>query len=188
MGTNPMTDWTEAEWKKMLGAKRHHKDDPNPKCSDPDLELEGRSIPESVDWKKKGAVTPVKWQGGCGSCWAFSTTGAIEGATQIASGTLTSLSEQQLVDCDTKSFNKGCDGGYMETAFKYVESTPLDTEKAYPYTSIVPEHNKCRASGTGPGKISSCNDVTPLSVAALKAAIAKGPVSINVEADKTVFQ
>lgn len=76
----------------------------------------------------------------------------------------------------------------METAFKYVEATPLDTEAAYPYTSIVPEHNKCRASGTGPGKVTSCNDVTPLSVAALKAAIAKGPVSVNVEADKDAFQ
>ena len=62
MGTNPMTDWTEAEWKKMLGAKRHPKDDPNPKCSDPNLELEqAQDIPESVDWKKAGAVTPIKW-------------------------------------------------------------------------------------------------------------------------------
>ena len=171
----------------MLGSKVGSRDDPNPKCSDPDLELEARDIPDSVDWKEKGAVTPIKWQGNCGSCWAFSTTGAIEGAIQIATGTLTSLSEQQLVDCDTKGVDTGCDGGYMAAAFKYVKSNPLDSDADYPYTSIVPEQNTCKASGSGPGKISSCTDVTPMSVSALKAAIAKGPVSINVEADKSAF-
>ena len=60
-GINQFSDWTAEEWNKMLGSKVESRDDPNPKCSDPDLELEARDIPESIDWNKKGAVTPIKW-------------------------------------------------------------------------------------------------------------------------------
>jgi len=98
--------------------------------------LSTESVPASVDWTTQGAVTPVKDQGQCGSCWAFSTTGAVEGAEFIATGTLKSFSEQQLVDCSTAQGNMGCNGGLMDYAFTYIESNPLELESDYPYKAV----------------------------------------------------
>ncbi|KAG4181035.1 hypothetical protein ERO13_A10G201800v2 [Gossypium hirsutum] len=111
------------------------------------LEVDG--LPESFDWREKGAVTEVKMQGTCGSCWAFSTTGAIEGANFIATGKLLNLSEQQLVDCDhmcdikdKNACDNGCGGGLMTNAYKYlIEAGGLMEENAYPYTG---ERNECK--------------------------------------------
>merc|ERR1712023_126925 len=91
----------------------------------------------------KGAVTPVKDQGQCGSCWSFSTTGGLEGAWQLSSGNLVSMSEQQFVDCDTGSY--GCNGGSMEQAFQWSESTSIATENSYPYTA---RDGTCKSSFT----------------------------------------
>ncbi|EPS63354.1 hypothetical protein M569_11429, partial [Genlisea aurea] len=106
------------------------------------VEDDGGDLPESFDWREKGAVTDVKMQGACGSCWAFTTTGAIEGANFIATGKLLNLSEQQLVDCDhscdaTKktACDNGCSGGLMTNAYKYLmESGGIEEERSYPYT------------------------------------------------------
>ncbi|KAL1817383.1 hypothetical protein DCAR_0521813 [Daucus carota subsp. sativus] len=104
--------------------------------------LDVKDLPESFDWREKGAVTPVKMQGSCGSCWAFSTTGSIEGANFIATGKLINLSEQQLVDCDhtcdatdKRACNDGCSGGLMTNAYEYlIKAGGIQEEEAYPYT------------------------------------------------------
>ncbi|CAN6996324.1 unnamed protein product [Brassica rapa subsp. trilocularis] len=96
----------------------------------------GDALPESVDWRKEGAVAEVKDQGSCGSCWAFSAIGAAEGVNKIVTEDLISLSEQELVDCDTP-YNEGCNGGLMNYAFKFIiNNGGVDTEEDYPYKDV----------------------------------------------------
>lgn len=93
-------------------------------------------LPDAVDWRTSNAVTAVKDQGQCGSCWAFSSTGALEGAHAVATGELLSLAEQQLVDCAGLTYgNMGCNGGRQSNAFRYTKSHPLVQEADYPYTA-----------------------------------------------------
>jgi len=153
------------------------------------------SAPDSVDWTNvdgKSYVSPVKNQGQCGSCWAFSTTGSIESRTAIKAGTtdgdITTLSEQQLVDCSGSYGNEGCNGGLMDNAFKYVEANGgLCSEAEYAYTA---RDGTCKASscGTKYDAITSYSDVTADSAPSLEAAVADGPVSIAIEADQSAFQ
>jgi len=141
----------------------------------------------SVDWVSKGAVTPIKNQGQCGSCWAFSTTGSFEGAYQIATGNLVSFSEQQLVSCD--KVDDGCSGGLMDNAFGWIKSNGgLCTEDDYPYTSSAGSTGSCKSSCSAAATLTGFKDVTQGDEDALKNAVAKGPVSVAIEADKSVFQ
>jgi len=145
--------------------------------------------PASVDWTTKGVVTPVKNQGQCGSCWAFSTTGSLECNYAIQKGTLNSLSEQQLVDCAPFTDGcLGCNGGQMDGAFKYVEKNGgLCSESEYKYTA---RGGTCQASscGTKYNANSGYQDVTADSETSLEAAVAQGCVSVAIEADQTAFQ
>jgi len=143
-------------------------------------------LPSSVDWTTKGAVTAVKNQGQCGSCWAFSTTGSVEGVNAINGKGLISLSEQQLVDCSGAYGNMGCNGGLMDDAFQYIIANGgLCTEAAYPYTAA---DGTCKTSCTKTTKIASYTDVTPDSDSAFAAAVAQQPISIAIEADQSSFQ
>jgi C1A family cysteine protease len=144
----------------------------------------------SVDWDDKGAVTPVKNQGQCGSCWSFSTTGAIEGRAQIAKGTLASLSEQELVDCDT--VDSACQGGLMDYGFEYViNNNGLCSEVEYPYVSgTTTKKGTCERSSCSNkfDAITSYTDVASDSQDQLESALCDGPVSIAIEADQEYFQ
>ncbi|CAF2745480.1 CTSL [Lepeophtheirus salmonis] len=115
-------------------------------------------VPSYVNWTKNGAVTAVKKSTYCGSCWAFSTTGSVEGQYFIKNKKLLSFSEQQLIDCSTQYGNKGCNGGLMDNAFKYlIDNKGIATEKKYPY---LDEEDNCKYNKTmAVGQISSFNDV-----------------------------
>jgi C1A family cysteine protease len=149
------------------------------------------SIPDSVDWSTQGAVTPVKDQGQCGSCWSFSATGALEGAYYLKNGNLKSYSEQHLVSCDTT--DSGCNGGLMDNAFAWTKSNGgLCLESDYVYTSgTTGKSGSCEASscskdtGIAP---KSYTDVQKYSDDALMSALAQQPVSIAIEADQSAFQ
>jgi len=145
------------------------------------------TLPTSVNWTAAGAVTPVKNQGQCGSCWSFSASGALEGLNAIANGNLTSFSEQQLMDCSRKYGNKGCQGGLMDDAFEYVQAQGIETEAAYPYKAKDSLLCHYKAADVV-FRITGHTDVTPNSEQALMAAVAQQPVSIAVEADQAAWQ
>jgi len=184
MGVNKFADWTPMEFKAWVkrGNGGGFIDMKTDKKYPEELETASCS---SVDHCQLGHVTPVKNQGSCGSCWAFSTTGAIEGAWAIAGHSLISLSEQELVDCDHQ--DSGCNGGLMDYAFEFVESNGgLCVEADYPYTAS--KSWKCKSSScASAATISSYTDVTTSSTS-LQAAICKQPVAVAIEADQSSFQ
>lgn len=141
--------------------------------------------PSHVDWRKEGAVTKVKNQAMCGSCWAFSTTGSIEGINAIKTGKLISLSEQELVDCDTQR-DQGCGGGLMDFAFQFVQDIGgLDTERDYAYWGVggtcdtVKEKRKTVS-------IDGYEDV-PHDEVSLRKAVSQQPVSVAICATDLQF-
>jgi len=143
-------------------------------------------IPESIDWRQRNAVTHVKNQGECGDCWAFSSTGSIEGAWAIKHHHLYNLSEQMLTDCSRKYGNNGCMGGLMDNAFKYViNNGGLCTEKEYPY---IGNDSICENQCNNVAKINRYVDVQPNDEQILKRAVAIGPVSVAIQANVSSFR
>ncbi|CAI9275617.1 unnamed protein product [Lactuca saligna] len=146
------------------------------------------AVPSSMDWRKKGAVTPIKDQGQCGSCWAFSAVGAMEGITQLTTGKLISLSEQELVDCDTSGVDQGCEGGLMDDAFEFiVKNKGLTTESNYPYKAVDGSCNSNEASNHA-ATITGHEDVPANSESALLKAVASQPISVAIDASGSDFQ
>jgi len=181
IGLNMFSDMTNEEFKKMNG----YKNVANTKVEDKTQLFDTTDLADSIDWRQKGGVTPVKDQGQCGSCWSFSTTGAMEGAHFVATGELLSLSESNLVDCSW--LNHGCNGGLMPIAFRYAEKHALETEKEYPYHPNTGLFACKYKKSMGKVKVSSYVNVKRSSVEQLKAALNKGPVSVAIQADQPVF-
>ncbi|KAG4397292.1 hypothetical protein AAZX31_10G113700 [Glycine max] len=191
LGLNKFADLTNEEYRAMfLGTRTRgpkNKAAVVAKKTDRYAYRAGEELPAMVDWREKGAVTPIKDQGQCGSCWAFSTVGAVEGINQIVTGNLTSLSEQELVDCD-RGYNMGCNGGLMDYAFEFiVQNGGIDTEEDYPYhakdNTCDPNRKNARVV-----TIDGYEDVPTNDEKSLMKAVANQPVSVAIEAGGMEFQ
>jgi len=181
-GINAYSDMSSAEMKAKLNGYK-------PKAASAKkykMPKDNFDLPASVDWVKAGAVTGIKDQGQCGSCWAFSTTGSVEGAVQISTGRLTSLSEQQLMDCSTPEGNDSCEGGLMDYAFKFIiQNKGICSEADYPYQE---KDESCQTTCKSVSTISDYADIPSGNETAMGYAVAVQPLSIAIEADQSVFQ
>jgi cathepsin L len=182
---NKFSDWTEEEYKKMLGLRN---------MSLPNIQGEEmhesnmNSLPASVNWVTAGKVNPVQDQGQCGSCWAFSAAASLESAHAISSGTLLKVSEQQLVDCSSAYGNQGCNGGWYMYAWKYAQKTSVDSESSYPYTSgNTRTAGTCNVSASG----QELKDISYKKVAedltSIKTALVQQPCSVAINATARAF-
>jgi len=180
MGVTIFADQTQDEFQAYLDKSSRTKpaDVKNGVIYDPSLYP---APEEEVDWVSQGYVTPVKNQGSCGSCWAFSTTGGIEGQNYKVNKVLSSFSEQELVDCSQKEGNQGCNGGLMDDGFTYVEDKGLCFESSYPYTG---KDGTCDTSCTSKVTVTGFTDIKQGDTSGLLSACSsQGPISIAVDAN-----
>ena len=201
LGATAFTDLTHAEF---LAAGRQGRAPPRPTAPvaagpgpGPSFEFANVAVPAgSVDWRSRGAVTGVKNQGTCGSCWAFSATGAIEGLHFIKTGRLVALSEQEIGECDTNRQDTSiCEGGLPDDAFAWVaKHGGLTTEAAYPYTCLknptdcyAPNKTKCKDAARV-ATITGHRDVPVNNETALAQAASVQPVSVGVDATAKSWQ
>lgn len=138
-------------------------------------------LPASIDWRDKGAVTNIKNQRHCGSCWSFAATGAIEGQHFLKTGELLSLSEQNLIDCSRSNGNHGCGGGLTTHGYQYVMQMGIKSEEAYPYEAF---EGDCRDYVHSPiTKVHSFVSIPEGDEESLKEALATiGPVAVSIDA------
>ncbi|KAH6780644.1 Cysteine proteinases superfamily protein [Perilla frutescens var. hirtella] len=181
---NQFADMTNHEFQTAYLGYRRHK---QPRKQHNDA-YKNSTVPSSIDWRKKGAVTPIKNQGKCGSCWAFSATAAVEGLHKIKTGKLLSLSPQELVDCDFGIDNLGCSGGFMEKAYEFMILTGgITTETDYPYKGI---QGICdiRAITKKAARITGYVQIPAGDEKAIQAAVANQPVTVAIDGGGLEFQ
>ncbi|KAI8548655.1 hypothetical protein RHMOL_Rhmol07G0291000 [Rhododendron molle] len=189
VGLNRFADLTNEEYRSTyLGVKAgSRRRVQKPRRSDRYATRVGEELPDSVDWREKGAVVGVKDQGSCGSCWAFSTIAAVEGINKIVTGDLISLSEQELMDCDT-SYNEGCNGGLMDYAFEFIiNNGGIDSEEDYPYRARDGRCDQYRKNAKVVA-IDDYEDVPENDEKALLKAVANQPVAVAIEGSSMAFQ
>ena len=180
LGINKFADMTFAEFKSIY--LRPKTLAPKPEAQESELE-NFEALPSTVDWRTQNVLTPVKDQGHCGSCWAFSSTGAMEAAWAIKNSVVVSLSEQQLVACSGAYGNYGCDGGYAVAGFQYVIGNKgINTEANYPYLAVDSKCNTTLAN-VHEVTISKAGSVQAYNYMALQASVVSQPVSTGVEAN-----
>ena len=147
----------------------------------------GAALPASWNWATQGAVTPIKNQQQCGSCWSFSTTGSTEGCHFLGTKKLVSLSEQNLMDCSFSQGNQGCNGGLMTQAMQYIITNGgIDTESSYPYTA---EDGTCSYNAANSGStLTAFSNVASGDEGALQNSVYQGPTSVAIDASQSSFQ
>lgn len=190
VGVNHFADMTEEEFRSLIipkvtrphdnGAHHVHTHDPSER------------LPSRVDWREKGAVTPVKDQGVCGSCYAFGSAGSLEGTYYLKSGSLLSLSEQQIVDCAWGSEggmggNQGCGGGYASSVYQWmIDNKGSALEKSYPY---LMQNGYCRAADHSSGiEVKAYVNVTSGEEHLQDAVATKGPIAVAIDASHPPFR
>jgi len=189
LGLNKYADLTNEEFNKQMNTLKVH---PGNQTNDVNRRTyvvpANYKRPDWIDWTQKGYVTQVKDQGQCGSCWAFSSTGSLEGQHFAKTGQLVSLSEQNLVDCSQSYGNAGCNGGWMDNSFRYIQANGgIDTEDSYPYETRTAN---CRFN---PGAVGATDtgfvDVPSQDENALQDACGNvGPISVAIDASHSSFQ
>eukprot|EP00158_Paraphelidium_tribonemae_P008055 Partr_v1_DN28450_c2_g2_i8_m41818 putative cathepsin len=182
MAANEFTDLTSEEFAARVGLLKSLPANGRTRPVMSDIKS-SNALPTEVDWTKEKAVSPVKNQGQCGSCWSFSAAGAIEGAWALKTGELLSVSEQQLVDCSRSYGEHGCRGGLMDGAFQYVIDHGICIEQDYPYESLEGVCKRCKSKV----HVDSFVDVPRKNENALRTAISQRPVAVAVDADKFQF-
>lgn len=187
-GLNKFADLTNEEYRNIyLGTRTDAKRRFSKVKSNRYAVRDSDELPESVDWREKGAVAAVKDQGSCGSCWAFSTIASVEGVNKIVTGDLISLSEQELVDCD-KSYNEGCNGGLMDYAFEFIiNNGGIDSEDDYPYQERDGRCDQYRKNAKVV-TIDGYEDVPVNDEKALQKAVVNQPIAVAIEAGGRAFQ
>jgi len=184
MRYSPFLDMTEESFRQRLNLKVTDMAAARSQMERYNLKNESE-LPTSFDWRQKGAVNHVKDQGQCGSCWAFSAVGNLEGVNFVTNGKLVEFSEQQLVDCDHNG-DEGCNGGLMDNAFKYIQDNGgLDTEQSYPYTA---RDGKCKFNKDTVGvRVTGFEDISSNEDEIAKVLMEVGPLAIAVNANPFQF-
>ncbi|XP_066138275.1 cathepsin L-like proteinase [Euwallacea fornicatus] len=181
MGVNKFTDMTPDEFSSMLKTIPLSNVSFKQDASANNMELYTLKPPVNIDWRENGMISAVKDQGNCGSCWAFSVTGAVEAQIAISQKSNVILSEQELVDCEKR--NNGCNGGALIYAYQYVKETGLTYEDEYPYQGV--KNYECKNVKRKAVKLSSFSNITPYNETQLISVVGNiGPASVAINADK----